>query len=349
MKNPTPREVALSVALRITAIIVLLIILTKLFFSPEIYWWHIVAIALLSFAISFLIVLSAIQQFIYRKIKLIYKKISTIKLGDIEKIKQFRSDIDVISEADEQVNEWLDSSNREIEKLKIEEAYRKEYLGNVAHELKTPLFTIQGYVETLIDGALDDPSVNKKYLNKAKKNIKRLNKIIDDLDTINVLEAETFKLDSEAFDIYALTEEVFEELEVKAKEFDISLQIKEGIEGKFMVYGDVEKIRQVLINLIENSIKYGKQNGATSVGFYDMEKYILTEVSDDGKGIAEEDISRLFERFYRVEKSRSRDRGGTGLGLAIVKHIIEAHRQSINVRSKLGFGSTFGFTMQKAS
>ncbi len=348
MKNPTPREVALSVASRITAIIVLLIILTKFFFSPEIYWGHIAAIALLSFVISFLIVLSAIQQFIYRKIKLIYKKISTIKLGDIEKVKQFRSDIDVISEADEQVNEWLDSSNREIEKLKIEEAYRKEYLGNVAHELKTPLFTIQGYVETLIDGALDDPNVNMKYLSKAKKNIKRLNKIIDDLDTINVLEAETFKLDSEVFDMHTLTEEVFEELEVKAKEFNISFQIKEGIEGKFMVYGDVEKVRQVLINLIENSIKYGKPSGTTAVGFYDMEKYILTEVSDDGKGIAEEDIPRLFERFYRVEKSRSRARGGTGLGLAIVKHIIEAHRQSINVRSKLGFGSTFGFTMQKA-
>jgi len=349
MKNPTPREVALLVAGSITGIIVLLILITKLFFSPEIYWRHIVSIGLLTFFISFLIVLSAIQQFIYRKIKLIYKKISTIKLGDIEKVKQFRSDIDVISEADEQVNLWLDSSNKEIEQLKIEEAYRKEYLGNVAHELKTPLFTIQGYVETLIDGALTDPNVNMKYLNKAKKNIKRLNKIINDLDTINVLESETFELEREVFDINALTNEVFEELEVKAREFNISLQVKEGFEGKFMVYGDEEKVRQVLINLIENSIKYGRQNGSTSVGFYDMEKYILTEVSDDGKGIAEEDIPRLFERFYRVEKSRSRDRGGTGLGLAIVKHIIEAHRQSINVRSKLGFGSTFGFTMQKAS
>lgn len=348
MKNLTPREVAFFVAARITAIIILLIVITKMFFNPEIYWIHIIAIGVLNFSISFLIVLSAIQQFIYRKIKLIYKKISTFKLGDIEKVKQLRSDIDVISEADEQVNEWLEKSNKEIENFKIEEAYRKEYLGNVAHELKTPLFTIQGYVETLIDGALDDPNVNMKYLNKAKKNIKRLNKIIDDLDTINVLESETFKLDSETFDINSLTTEVFEELEVKAKPFNITLQIKEGIEGKFMVYGDVEKIRQVLINLIENSIKYGKQNGFTSVGFYDMEKYILIEVSDDGKGIAEQDIPRLFERFYRVEKSRSRDKGGTGLGLAIVKHIIEAHRQSINVRSKLGFGSSFGFTMQKA-
>jgi len=331
MKNPTPREVALFVAASITAIIVLLIVLTKFFFNPEIYWRHIILIGVLNFSISFLIVLSAIQRFIYRKIKLIYKKISTIKLGDIEKVKQFRSDIDVISEADQEVNEWLDKSNKEIEKLKIEEAYRKEYLGNVAHELKTPLFTIQGYVETLIDGALDDPKVNMKYLNKAKKNIK------------------TFKLDREVFDINALSHEVFEELEVKARDSNISLQVKEGIDGKFMVYGDVEKVRQVLINLIENSIKYGKQDGLTSIGFYDMEKYILTEVSDDGKGIAEEDIPRLFERFYRVEKSRSRDKGGTGLGLAIVKHIIEAHRQSINVRSKLGFGSTFGFTMQKAS
>jgi len=216
MKNPTPREVALSVAGSITGIIFLIILFNKLFFTHEIYWWHIIAIALLSFVTSFIIVLSAIQKFIYRKIKLIYKKISTIKLSDIEKVEQFRSDIDVISEADEQVNEWVDNNNSEIEKLKIEEAYRKEYLGNVAHELKTPLFTIQGYVETLINGALNDPNVNLKYLNKAKKNIKRLNKIIQDLDTINVLESETFKLDREMFDMQMLTKEVFEELDVKA-------------------------------------------------------------------------------------------------------------------------------------
>lgn len=348
MKNPTPREVSISVAGSIAGILMFVIMLTKFFFTPAIYWWHIIAVGLFSFSISFVIVLAAIQQFIYRKIKLIYKKISTIKLETIEKVDTFRSDIDVISEADTEVDLWLDNKNKEIENLKIEEAYRKEYLGNVAHELKTPLFTIQGYVETLIDGALNDPEVNMKYLNKAKKNIKRLNKIITDLDTINVLESESFMLEREAFDINLLTKEVFEELERKAKLFNIDLKIKEGTDSSFMVYGDVEKVRQVLINLIENSIKYGKTNGNTQVGFYDMENFILTEVTDDGKGIAEKDLPRLFERFYRVEKSRSRDRGGTGLGLAIVKHIIEAHRQSINVRSKVGIGSTFGFTMQKS-
>lgn len=347
-KNASPRYIAKITALIISSINLLFFLLLKFAVNVNFPLWVIPVFFILIYLAVYFITLTAIQNFIFRKIKLIYKKISTTKLSDIEKLNFTNNKVDMIAEADEEVNQWLDNKNLEIKKLKIEEAYRKEYLGNVAHELKTPLFTIQGYVETLIDGALSDPKVNMKYLNKAKKNIKRLNKIVNDLDAINVFESKTVKLEKEVFDVNILTKEVIEELEPRAKEFDIQLGIKEGTDYSFMVYGDVEKIRQVLNNLIENSIKYGKQGGYTFVGFYDMAKSILVEVSDDGIGISEEDLPRLFERFYRVEKSRSRDRGGTGLGLAIVKHIIEGHSQSINVRSKLGLGSTFGFTLQKA-
>lgn len=347
-KNATPREIASLTAFIISFLNLLLLLILKFFVGVDLSFEVLVGFFVIIFLITYFIALNAIKNFIFRKIKLIYKKISTTKLSDIEKLSFNNNNVDMIAAADEEVDKWLENRDQEIIKLKIEEAYRKEYLGNVAHELKTPLFTIQGYVETLIDGALKDPKVNMKYLNKAKKNIKRLNKIVNDLDVINVFESDTVKLEKEVFDVNALAKDVIEELEPRAKEFDIKLGIKEGTDYSFMVYGDVEKIRQVFINLIENSLKYGHQNGNTLIGFYDMAKSILIEVSDDGIGISEKDLPRLFERFYRVEKSRSRDRGGTGLGLAIVKHIIEGHRQSINVRSKLGLGSTFGFTLQKA-
>jgi len=347
-KNASPRYIARTTALIISSLNIVLLLVLKFISNTNISFWLIVIFFVVIFFATYFIALAAIQNFIFRKIKLIYKKISTKKLSDIEKLKFGNRNIDVIAAADDEVDQWLDNRNLEIKKLKIEEAYRKEYLGNVAHELKTPLFTIQGYVETLIDGALDDPKVNMKYLNKAKKNIKRLNKIVNDLDVINHFESDRFVLEKEVFDINALVKDLVEELESRAKEFDITLGIKEGTDYSFMVYADIAKIQQVLTNLIENSIKYGKPGGTTLIGFYDMEKNVLIEVSDDGIGIPEKDISRLFERFYRVEKSRSRDRGGTGLGLAIVKHIIEGHRQSINVRSKVGLGSTFGFTLQKA-
>jgi len=347
-KNAKPRDIAMLTASIVSAINIILLLLLKFFTDIDISFGVILVFFILIFLATYLITFTIIKNFIFRKIKLIYKKISTTKLSDIEKLNFNNNNVDVIAEADEEVDQWLENRNLEIKKLKIEEAYRKEYLGNVAHELKTPLFTIQGYVETLIDGALDDPKVNMKYLNKAKKNIKRLNKIVNDLDVINIFESDIVKLEKEVFDVNALAKDVIEELEPRAKEFEIKLTIKEGTDYSFMVYGDVEKIRQVFINLIENSLKYGHQNGNTLIGFYDMAKSILIEVSDDGIGISEKDLPRLFERFYRVEKSRSRDRGGTGLGLAIVKHIIEGHRQSINVRSKLGLGSTFGFTLQKA-
>ena len=254
---------------------------------------------------------------------------------------------DIITKVDEEVEDWLSKRNNEVEQLKRDENFRKEFLGNVSHELKTPLTSIQGYIETLIDGAINDPIVNIDYLHKALNNTKRLAIIVEDLEQINNLEYDELALQKESFNINKLSKEVIDDLNYQAKSFDIKLTIKEGTDINVMVHADKEKIRQVLNNLLVNAIKYGNENGKVQIGFYDMADAVLVEVSDDGVGIDEKELPRLFERFYRVEKSRSRDRGGTGLGLAIVKHIIEAHGQTINVRSLPGAGSTFGFTLKK--
>ncbi|MCB0578851.1 MAG: sensor histidine kinase, partial [Phaeodactylibacter sp.] len=220
--------------------------------------------------------------------------------------------------------------------------------GDISHELKTPIFNIQGYLHTLLDGAIHDEEVNVKFIRKAAKNLERLHTIVEDLEAISRLESGELILEMQAFDIRKLTEEVFEDLEIKAAQRRIVLEFKEGAAQNFRVLADRESIRQVLTNLVSNSIKYGKDNGRTRIGFYDMDKNILIEVADNGLGIPKQHINHVFDRFYRVDKSRSRAQGGSGLGLSIVKHIIEAHKQTINVRSTPDLGSTFGFTLQKA-
>jgi two-component system phosphate regulon sensor histidine kinase PhoR len=243
---------------------------------------------------------------------------------------------------------WVEAQKQEMENQKTWAEYRRNFMGDISHELKTPIFNIQGYIETLLDGAVEEPGINKHFLQKASKNVDRLQTIIYDLETISKLESGDSFLELSAFDIRKLVEEVFEELEIKANSRNISLIFKEGAQHGFKVKADREKIHQVLINLVHNAIKYGKLNGYIKVSFYDMERQILVEVADNGLGIAKEHIPHLFDRFYRVEKSRSRNAGGTGLGLAIVKHIIEAHQQTIHVRSSIDTGSTFGFTLEKA-
>ena len=257
-------------------------------------------------------------------------------------------DKDIISKVNEEVTEWAQDRRQEIEELKKLEAYRREFLGNVSHELKTPLFNIQGYILTLLDGGLDDPSINKEYLERSGKNIERMISIVEDLEVISRFETGELKLDILNFDIVALATDVIELLEVKAKKKNIRMNIVRENEKPLFVRADKERTRQVLINLLDNSIKYGTEGGKTKVGFFDMDENILIEVTDNGLGVDTKDIPRLFERFFRVDKSRSREQGGSGLGLAIVKHIIEAHHQTINVRSTIGVGTTFAFTLQKA-
>ncbi len=245
------------------------------------------------------------------------------------------------------MEKWASQKKEELENLRRNEAFRKEFLLNLSHELKTPIFAVQGYIHTLLDGAIDDPAVNKVFLKNATKNIDRLCRLIDDLDEISKLESGEMTINKEQFVIQDLIRDVFDTLSIKAKQKDIKFSIKKGCEAPVHVYADKEKIRQVLINLIENSVKYGKPDGQTIASVYNMDgKRALVEISDTGIGMAEEHLPRVFERFYRTDRARSRDIGGTGLGLAIVKHIVEAHDQTINVRSKVEVGSTFGFTLE---
>lgn len=301
------------------------------------------------FLLSFFFFRFILKKYIYEKIKVIYKTIHQLKLPLSEKIRTIDLHSDIISKVNQDVMQWAEDYQREIEGLKKMEAFRREFVGNVSHELKTPLFSLQGYILTLIEGALEDPEVNKAYLEKAAKNIERMINIVQDLETISLLESGDISLEYNKFDIIHLIREIFEMLELKANEKNISFIFQQGVDNdtQIMVYADKDRIRQVLLNLLDNSIKYGNSGGRTKISFYDMDENILVEVSDDGIGIEAHHLSRLFERFYRVDKSRSRDLGGSGLGLAIVKHIIESHKQTVNVRSTPGIGSTFSFTIRK--
>jgi len=258
----------------------------------------------------------------------------------------FKSFNDTVSH---EVQSYANNQIQEIDRLKEMEKYRKEFLGNVSHELKTPIFNIQGYVLTLLDGAVDDPKINRKYLERSEKSINRLISIVEDLETISRHESGEMKLELESFNIANLVEEVFEAQEIRAKKRGIHLEFEKSHKKPIVVFADKMKIFQVLTNLIANSIYYGKPEGKTIVSFSKTKEKVFIEVQDNGIGIAEEDIPRIFERFYRVDKSRSREQGGTGLGLAIVKHIIEAHHETIRVKSKLNKGSSFIFSLPQAN
>ncbi|MDB5252100.1 MAG: histidine kinase, partial [Flaviaesturariibacter sp.] len=244
------------------------------------------------------------------------------------------------------VEAWGEQQQREIEVLKRNESFRKEFLQNLSHEVKTPVFAIQGYIETLLNGALDNPAVAQRFLQKAARNVERLAHLINDLDEISRLERGELKLSRQSFVIQDLVRENFESLSLLAEPRGISLSIKKGCEQPLAVYADKEKVRQVIANLVSNSIKYGKQRGNVTASMYRTDgQTILVEISDDGMGIPEEHLGRIFERFYRTQEGRDRDVTGSGLGLAICKHIIEAHGHSIHVRSTPEVGTTVGFTL----
>lgn len=296
--------------------------------------------------VSFLLIRMGVENFIYSKVKIIYKNIHELKVGsDFDEREIIRStDLDLVTR---EVSEWADQNRNEIAELRERENFRREFIGNISHELKTPIFNIQGYLLTLLDGAIDDVEINRRYLKRANKSVDRMINIIDDLETISALESDRMQVFAEKFDLVLLVKDVIELLEAPSKKKHIRLSVKRENDKAVMVMADRSKIEQVLINLIGNAIKYGNENGQVEVSFFDMDEHILTEVSDNGGGIPSEDLPRIFERFYRVDKSRSRDAGGTGLGLSIVKHILEAHKQSINVRSSENRGSTFSFTLKK--
>ena len=315
----------------------------------EINWLAFFLVLVSSFSITFFIFKFTIENFIYNKIKLIYKTIHTYKIKKKNHKSTIKLDFtrDIISDVNTEVTQWAEESSQEIEQLRASEKYRREFLGNVSHELKTPIFSIQGYLQTLIDGGIHDPNVNIKYLERAEKNVDRLVNIVRDLDAISKLESGELKPNPKKFNIIDLVHEIFDELELKAKEKKIKLFIADSSVATVFVYADKEKIRQVFVNLLRNSISYGNAGGSTKISFFEMDPNILVEVTDTGVGIEQKDLPRIFERFYRTDESRSRELGGTGLGLAIIKHIIEAHDQVVNVRSTVGIGTTFGFTLKK--
>jgi two-component system phosphate regulon sensor histidine kinase PhoR len=253
-----------------------------------------------------------------------------------------------VDEVEEDVEEWMKFKNQQIEVLQRNEAYRKEFLQNLAHEFKTPIFAIQGYIETLLNGAMEDETIREKFLKNTSKNANRLVTLIRDLDEITRLESGEQLLYKENFVIQDQIREVYDSLAIKTHEKGITTSIKKGCEAPITVFADKEKIRQVLINLVENSTKYGKLNGTIIASIYKTDDlHVLIEISDDGIGIDKDHLPRVFERFYRTDSARSRDKGGTGLGLAICKHIIEAHGQNIHVRSTPDVGTTVGFTLEQ--
>jgi len=298
--------------------------------------------------VQYYILRYSLERFIYSRIKLVYKTIHKQKLNKDNKKEQITSiHGDIIGKVNEEVENWANDRREEIDELKKMEVYRREFLGNVSHELKTPLFNIQGFILTLMDGGIHDPKVNVDFLQKSQKNIERMITIVEELEVISRLETGEATPLLANFSITQLVRDVMEFLEPKAGERQIKLLFAAEYNDNMIVRADKEKIRTVITNLIDNSIKYGFNGGRTKVSFYDMDENYLIEVSDNGVGIEEKHIPRLFERFYRVDKHRSRAQGGSGLGLAIVKHIIEAHDQTINVRSAPGVGSTFSFTLKK--
>jgi len=339
----------LSVLVLITALAVALSIALVNFHFQQSWYFMLVSFGI-SFVTSFILFYYMLEKYIYSKIKLIYKLIHNLKLGkDLKDALGEYVSSDPINDVESEVMEWAGAKKMEIEVLKKQEQFRREFLSNVSHEFKTPLFAIQGYIETLQNCIVDDPDMAVRFLQKAEKNVERLSYLINDLDSIAKLESGEIPIDYQKFDFVVLAKEVMEGLEDKAKKRDVKLSFKEKYMHPAFVKADREKIRQVMINLISNSIKYGKQPGSTAIKIFELHDQYLIEVTDDGIGIDEKHLPRLFERFYRIDSHRSREVGGTGLGLAIVKHILEAHEQIISVRSTLQIGTTFAFTLEKTN
>ena len=312
-------------------------------------WWVTLCVCGAVFVVVALVALFIIRKYVAYKLKPIYSIVLSRDVHTHEIFSELKDKH--VENIGEELTAWADTNDKEIARLKETEQFRKQYLGNVAHELKTPIFNIQGYISTLLDGGLEDELINRKYLERAEKSIDRLINIVNDLDTISKLESNMNRLEMEKFDIVALTKEIAEQAEMEADKKGIRISIKgaDNLPSPFWVLADKHYIGQVIVNLLINSIRYGKEGGQTRVHFRDMLDKILVEVEDNGLGISKEDLPRVFERFYRTDKGRSREQGGTGLGLAIVKHIIEAHGERISVRSEPGVGSTFSFTLKKVN
>lgn len=303
----------------------------------------------ITFIISFFIIYVVYNDIIFRKIDRLYEMVKQQQPKEIPNTEFQLEEVDAITRLEDEIKKLAQERTKEVEQYKNLDSYRKEFLGNVSHELKTPIFNIQGYLSTLIDGGINDPEINIEYLKRADRSVDRMIHIIDDLETISQLEIGALELDVEVYDIAQQVKDIFEALELQASKKNIRLQLAKKYDKPVLVKADKFRMRQVLVNLITNSIKYGKENGKTIITLNLFDEQVIVEIKDNGIGIAEKHLPRLFERFYRVDKGRSREQGGTGLGLAIVKHIIEAHNQTIDVTSTLNEGTTITFTLERGN
>lgn len=314
-------------------------------------WWMALIVAGVQFFVAYSVALWVMDSFVVYKLKPLYQILFSRNVRTVELNEKYESAADILNNIEDELSDWAEKHRREIVRLREREQYRKDYVGNVSHEIKTPVFNIQGYISTLLDGAIDDPAVSRQYLERAGKSIERLMNIVTDLDEISKLESDTLELHPERFDIVALACECIDIVDREARLKNISITIgKPGAPPQAPIYvmADRHYISQVFVNLLNNSIRYGTDHGKTRISFVDLFGKVMVEVADDGIGIAQADIPRVFERFYRTDKGRSREQGGTGLGLSIVKHIMEAHGETITLRSELGEGSTFSFILPKS-
>lgn len=344
MNNLKPLQIVFIIVVSQVLLLFVLLYLFRTFilFIPLIY---IVAMSMLSGLISFVIILFLFKRFIQERIESIFRIIGHGVNTSVNQPKEIMTNDSISATAAVSID-WANARKSEIAKLKEQAEFRREFLGNLAHELKTPVFSVQGYILTLLEGGLEDEKVNRKFLERAAFATDRMTEILEDLDQIMKLEVNKVEMRKEAFNIVQLAKEIKDSFEEKADEKAIEIVLFEKYEPLY-VYADRSKIGQVLTNLLANSLNYGVENGKTTIRFYSINQSLITEVADNGIGIKEENIPRLFERFYRVEQSRNRDEGGSGLGLAICKHIIEAHNETIAVKSTVGKGSTFSFSLRK--
>jgi len=346
MKIKKTYSYALWSAIYLTILAVAIATISYLFILKNLGIGPVLICVLVLFVISFTIIQYRAEHFIYRRLKKIYEDVSILDVNDLKR-ESVTTDIDKLSK---RMQTYVEGKGLEIKSLTERDSFRRDFLGNVAHELKTPLFTVQGYILTLLEGAINDKNIRLKYLERANKGVERLVAVTKDLDMIAKLETDGLKLNMEVSNILEIIQNVFDLVEMKAKKRNIILKFDRIYDFPVFVVGDIEKIEQVLINLIVNSIKYGKPNGTTIVAVDDYKSNaFLIRVIDNGEGIKPIHLPRLFERFYRADQSRSREQGGSGLGLSIVKHIVEAHHQTVFLKSIFGKGSEFSFTMEKAT
>ncbi len=341
----TPKQFALFLAFILSIIAGVINVVLELLMREDLNILILIFTVLITGIFGYFIIYYFLEKLITQKIRTLYRTIHSFKIskGDFP----VNMNEDVLAKSETEVLDWVKGNKDEITKLKEQETFRREFIGNLAHELRTPVFSVQGYILTLLEGGLEDEEINRKFLKRAADGIDRMTGILEDLDTITRLESDRLNLKMKKVDIVSFANEIMESFEFKAKEKNIKISFEKKPTEALYVNCDRDKIGQVLTNLINNALNYGNENGYVKIRFFDYEDNILVEVSDNGIGIAKENLARVFERFYRVDKSRSRHEGGTGLGLAIVKHIVESHGQLINVRSTAGEGSTFSFTLEK--